>query len=97
MDLGDSILVGALILPWLAMALVQLGGTWSRGRGPGRWLWLIPAVISTVIIATVAGREPGTTEIIPLFSWVASQAAASELLDPSLYIEAILHRVPAAP
>lgn len=79
MDLGDSILVGALILPWLTMALVQLGGTWSRGRGPGRWLWLIPAGISAVIIATVAGREPGTTEIIPLFSWVASQGVGFSL------------------
>ncbi|HKJ89713.1 MAG TPA: proton-conducting transporter membrane subunit, partial [Oceanipulchritudo sp.] len=79
MDLGNSILVGALILPWLAMALVQLGGTWSRGRGPGHLLWLVPAGISAVIIATVAGREPGTTEIIPLFSWVASQGVGFSL------------------
>ncbi len=79
MDLENTLLVGALVLPWLAIALVQMGGKWSRGHGPGRWLWLVPAVISAVIIGLVAGQGPGNAEIIPLFTWVASQGIGFSL------------------
>ena len=73
MTVSNAILLSALILPWLAMGLLQIFGEWARGKGPGRWLWLVPAAISAVFIWVVAGSEGGAGEVVPLFQWVASQ------------------------
>lgn len=51
-------------------------------------LWTALTLMIIISLGVSAGVEP---------LWEASRAAAAELLDPSLYIEAILHRVPEAP
>lgn len=60
---------GALLLPWLALAVVQAGGRWTAGKALGRWLWAVPAAITgTFLWRLGSGPVPGET--VRLLDWI---------------------------
>lgn len=69
----------ALVLPWLAMALLSAGGPWARDRAPARWVWLIPAAC-TGLILTMVFRGAGTgRELVTLLNWFPDMGIALTL------------------
>ncbi|MGC9451801.1 MAG: hydrogen gas-evolving membrane-bound hydrogenase subunit E [Oceanipulchritudo sp.] len=71
--LAEWAVLAGLGLPWVALLLLQVGGPWSRGSNPGKWLWLVPALATTGFIV-LAGAGGGTgTERIELLSWIPDQ------------------------
>jgi NADH:ubiquinone oxidoreductase subunit 5 (subunit L)/multisubunit Na+/H+ antiporter MnhA subunit/multisubunit Na+/H+ antiporter MnhB subunit len=66
----------SLLLPWLAMALLLIGGPWARRSAPARWIWLIPASITALFALFVAHGAGTEVQFHTVFTWVADLGIA---------------------
>jgi NADH:ubiquinone oxidoreductase subunit 5 (subunit L)/multisubunit Na+/H+ antiporter MnhA subunit len=65
-----GIILAALVLPWLALVFVQGRGSWLEGRRLGRWLWLVPALVTGAIIWRVLVQPVGTVDVTRVLDWL---------------------------
>ena len=70
---ADWIILTGLALPWLAILLLQAGGPLTRGKAPGRWLWLVPGLITLGFgYLAASGHGTGVRQLESL-AWLPDQ------------------------
>lgn len=76
---AGTVVALALALPWLAIALLAMGGSWSRGEAPARWVWFIPLTCTVLLGGLVIDGAGTGQQLANLLNWFPELGIALSL------------------